>query len=174
MSAEPIPLRQWRVTMKTGETWVVTADRLDPIPSLGLSFSVAGATTAVVPFGTFSACEEIAATTEDTPGIRKLPAPDDAPGSETKTKRGGGGTKTKMIRTTEAANDYYNENEGEDDDVVRLILAIDCTKPEGEPLKEVRASFLEIVGGFPPKTYKRFNDALAAAVEDKFVELFEV
>src|SRR5689334_20732543 len=115
-------LRQWRVLLKSGETWIVSAEKLEPAVSNGCLFSVNGRGVVVVPFGTFTECTEIDPKTGETPYVQRIPAPAGVGVSETRTKTANKTKpkeKSQMIRSTPAGDDHY-ERFKEDTTVGRI------------------------------------------------------
>ncbi|MDP3739101.1 MAG: hypothetical protein Q8R02_17035 [Hyphomonadaceae bacterium] len=150
--------------MKTGETWIVTADNLEPIQSLGLSFVVAGQSVVVIPFGAFSTCEEIDPETSEEPHIRKIPAPvaESKPAVTTSRKLG---TYIRRLPLTIDTKKLSTET----------ITLLSMLMPEDEwfHLSVAREKFKTAVGGFQPQAYKLFNQTLEQARLQSLVETAE-
>lgn len=145
---------QWRVAMKSGDTWIVTADTLESFGTFGLSFRVANNIVAVVPHGQFQTCEQIEIDGA-TPYIRVEAA------SETPEAARKGSAMIRAVPTAATASLSKD---------VRLLISILPGDGTWIGVSVVRSTFKERIGGFPPSAYKAFNDAIAVARANGVIE----
>lgn len=168
-------LRQWRVAMKDRTTRIVTAGRVEAFGFYGLAFITGDIVVSVLPNGSYLHCDRIDPDTHECPDVVCIPA-SEAEGAEnprTRTKTAGK-TKTQMIRTTPAGEAHYEQFE-ETTELGKLITCIDVDMNEaGNPMKDVRACWLEKYKGYPPVAYKKLNATVALALEQGMVEVFDV
>lgn len=153
-----IGARQWRVPMKTGETWIVSADQLQAMGSLGLSFSTGGTVVVVVPFGAFAGCEEIDPATNLTPHVLVIPKAGGEEPSPSKIKR-------EAMICAVVGKKAKPKSEG-----LKLLLTLLPADGKWTTLLAVRAEFKAKQGGYPPFAYRELNEAVALGRSQGLVE----
>lgn len=162
---DPNPLivgaRRWRVQMKSGEQRLVAADTLEPIGSFGLAFRTRDIVVYGVAFGAYAEFAEIDPEDDATPHVQVIPALDDGEPVDTTNRK-----TTELLRRCPAALPPERRDDG-------LSVLWGALPENGDwiALSVARTTFKETVGGFPPRAYKRFNEALSAAKANGLVEV---